>query len=63
VASGGAREGAGRKKKDENDKVTRPQHQVRAFDDEWDLIKRFSTIVKSGRIVEAEKVLIELEKK
>ena len=61
MASGGAREGAGRRKKNEEDKMIRPQHQVRAFENEWDLIKRFSAIVKSDRINEAEKVLYDLE--
>lgn len=27
---------------------TRPQHQVRAYDDEWTLIKRFVVLVKDA---------------
>lgn len=28
---------------------TRPQHQIRAFDDEWQQISRFAAFVKSGK--------------
>lgn len=47
---GGRREGAGRPKgtvKEESNQ--RKQHQVRAYDDEWKLIKAFSNIVKKDR--------------
>ena len=39
---GGAREGAGRPKVEEK----RKQRQLRATDDEWELIRRFSRILK-----------------
>ena len=55
MAIDGAREGAERKKW--------RQYQVKVFDAVWDLIKHFLAIVKSDRINEAEKELIELEKK
>lgn len=41
---GGKREGAGRPK--ENEK--RKNRTMRAFDDEWDIINRFATLVKQG---------------
>lgn len=47
---GGAREGAGRPKgtvKTESNQ--RALHGVRAYDDEWKLIKEFSNIVKKDR--------------
>ncbi|WP_319403187.1 hypothetical protein [uncultured Anaeromusa sp.] len=44
---GGARPGAGRKK---GEKDPRPQHQVRADQDEWDVIKRFAALVKKGNL-------------
>ena len=28
------------------DSKTRPQHQVRAYDDEWEVIKRFAALAK-----------------
>ena len=46
---GGARLGAGRKvgwRKPVSEQ--RPQHQVRAFADEWELIKQFADMVKHG---------------
>lgn len=39
----------------------RPQHQVRAFDDEWDLIKRFARLVKHGKMEECKRALETLE--
>ena len=39
-------------------KEQRKQHQVRAFDDEWDLIYRFAKLIKSGKI-KACKVAVE----
>lgn len=46
---GGAREGAGRKKGwRKGYSEQRPQHQLRAFDDEWQLILRFAKAVKRG---------------
>ena len=44
---GGKRPGAGRPKGSIKEiSVQRKQHQVRAFDDEWAMIKEFATIVK-----------------
>ncbi len=46
---GGKRAGAGRPKGTTKDiSVQRKQHQVRAFDDEWTLIKEFADIVKTN---------------
>ena len=46
---GGVRKGAGRpigwRKENPN---PRPQRQLRAYDDEWDIINRFAKLVKSG---------------
>lgn len=39
----------------------RPQHQVRAFDDEWNIIKRFTTLVKTSKKEECLKALEALE--
>lgn len=41
---GGKREGAGRPK----EKEIRKNRTMRAFDDEWEIINRFATIVKQG---------------
>ena len=41
---GGMRPGAGRPKGSVSPEGTRKQHQVRAFDDEWDLIYRFAKL-------------------
>lgn len=41
---GGARAGAGRPKSEEG---TRPQHQVRAFPDEWEIIKAFTKLART----------------
>lgn len=47
---GGKRAGAGRPKGTTKDtSVQRKQHAVRAFDDEWELIKEFASIVKKDR--------------
>nr|DAM14927.1 MAG TPA: hypothetical protein [Caudoviricetes sp.] len=44
---GGKRPGAGRPKGTRKGySIARPQHQVRAYDDEWELIKAFAKIVK-----------------
>ena len=45
---GGARKGAGRPKGSTNKepKEVRPQHQLRAFADEWEMIKDFARLVK-----------------
>lgn len=40
----------------------RQQHQVRAYDDEWELIKRFSRVVKyMGKLEQCAKALEILE--
>lgn len=44
---GGERERAGRPKSANG---VRKQHQIRAFDDEWEIIKEFVTIVKKDRV-------------
>lgn len=61
---GGKREGAGRPVgwRKENP-CQRARRQVAAFDDEWDLIKRFSQLVKYGDKELCEKSLIKLETK
>ncbi len=58
---GGKRQGAGRPKKGKSD--ARPQHQLRAYDSEWEIIKPFADLVKKGYIEECRKVLNELLKK
>ena len=56
---GGKRENqTGRPRKD----VTRKQRQLRAYDDEWELIKRFDKIIKHGNREACEKFLAEMEK-
>lgn len=47
---GGKRPGQGRPKGSKNKAPLnpRPQHQLRAFDDEWELILRFAKLVKHG---------------
>ena len=39
----------------------RPQHQVRAFEDEWELIKRFAKLVKRGKIEKCREAVEKLE--
>lgn len=47
---GGKRSGAGRPKGTTKEVSNqRPQHQVRAFDDEWEIIKAFATLVKKDK--------------
>lgn len=43
---GGVRPGAGRPKGTTKLEGVRRQHQVRAYDDEWVIIKKFASIVK-----------------
>ena len=43
---GGAREGAGRPKGTTKPEGVRKQRQLRAYDDEWEIIKEFSRILK-----------------
>ena len=48
---GGRREGAGRKPgKQKEISDQRPMHTVRAFDNEWLLIKKFAEMVKHGEL-------------
>ena len=39
----------------------RPQRQLRAHEDEWQLIKKFADLVKHGDKDKAEKILSQLE--
>lgn len=48
----------GRPKKE----VTRKSHNVRAFDDEWEVIRRFTRLLKHGHREELEAVIAMLEK-
>ena len=43
---GGAREGAGRPKGTTKPEGVRKQRQLRAYDEEWEIIKEFSRILK-----------------
>ena len=56
---GGARPGAGRKK---GEKDTRPQHQVRADETEWDVIKRFASLAKKGNLDACREFVEKMEK-
>ena len=56
---GGARPGAGRPKKLQG---VRKQHQLRAYDDEWELIREFSWFVKHGCKEDCAKLMTQLEK-
>ena len=60
---GGARPGSGRKvgwRKDVSEQ--RPQCQMRAWPDEWELVKRFARFVKHGDREACEKFLAQMEK-
>lgn len=39
----------------------RTQRPLKAYDDEWNLIRRFAQIIKHGNRLNAEKLLIKLE--
>ena len=56
---GGARPGAGRKK---GEKDPRPQHQVRADESEWDVIKRFASLAKKGNLDACREFVEKMEK-
>lgn len=43
---GGVRVGAGRPKGTTKPEGTRKQRQLRAYDDEWELLKRFNALIK-----------------
>ena len=61
VARGGKRAGAGRPVIAPEQSKTRPQRQVRAWDDEWEIIRRFADLAKSGRIEDCRKLVEKLE--
>ena len=48
----------GRPKKPEGQ---RPQHQLRAYDDEWELIRRFAALVKHGEKDACEEAVRKIE--
>lgn len=58
---GGKREGAGRPKGTIKPEGTRKPRQIRAYDDEWELIKRFEQLVKHGDKEACIKALEKLE--
>lgn len=59
---GGKREGAGRKKGwRKGYSEQRKPHQIRAHEDEWELIKRFEHLVKHGKKEECKKAIDVLE--
>jgi len=59
---GGARQGAGRKPGKQKDfSEMRPTKTLRAFDDEWLLIKKFADFVKHNDKSKAEKLLEQLD--
>ena len=58
---GGARPGAGRPKGSVGAVEPRKQRQLRAHDDEWELIKRFDKLIKKGHKEECIKFLEETE--
>ncbi|MBQ7477854.1 MAG: hypothetical protein IJT01_03000 [Selenomonadaceae bacterium] len=57
---GGARKGAGRPKGTYKPGGTRKQRQLRAFDDEWELIKQFDKLIKHGDREACEKFLAKM---
>lgn len=59
MARGGAREGAGRRPA-AHDGTERKMRYTRASDAEWELIKKFATILKDNP-EKAEKILLELK--
>ena len=59
---GGARPGAGRPPKQPEEILQRKQRQIRAFDDEWEIISRFAALVKHGSTDRCREVLEQLEK-
>ena len=50
MALGGKREGSGRKLGYRKPEGVRKARNMRAYDDEWELIKQFSVIVKKDKI-------------
>lgn len=59
---GGARPGAGRKPKNPEEVTQRKQRQLRAFDDEWEIINQFADLVKHWDKAKCKKVVNELIK-
>ena len=60
-AWGGKRAGAGRPVGTTKEvSVQRPQHQLRAFPDEWELIREFARVVKHVSKEECEQALSDL---
>lgn len=58
---GGKRTGAGRPVETTKEvSVQRPQHQLRAFPDEWELIREFARLVKHVSKEECEQALSDL---
>ena len=49
MARGGKREGSGRPAGQVKPEGTRKQKQMRAYDDEWELIQAFARMVKHGQ--------------
>ncbi|MBQ8918759.1 MAG: hypothetical protein IJ056_01435 [Acidaminococcaceae bacterium] len=60
---GGKRQGQGRPKGSKNKAPSdvRPQHQLRADPEEWELIRRFARLVKHGDMEKCRKALEKLE--
>lgn len=59
---GGKREGSGRKvgwRKEISEQ--RPTHTIRAFDEEWLLIKEFIQLVRKGKTAQAAQIINELK--
>lgn len=58
---GGARKGAGRPKGTKKDvSLQRAQHQVRAFEDEWEVIKAFAKVTKEVPLEECKQAIADL---
>lgn len=60
---GGRREGAGRPKGATKPEGQRKQRMTRAYDDEWELLKRFERLIKHGNKEACIKALEKLETK
>ncbi|WP_371381815.1 hypothetical protein [Sporomusa aerivorans] len=57
---GGARPGAGRPEKKPDEVVQRKQRQLRAFDDEWEIINQFGDLVKHWNKKKCKEVVLKL---
>jgi len=60
---GGARPGAGRPAIDPAESKTRPQRQVRAFDDEWEVVQMFSDLIKRGCMKLGKDAILDMKEK